>query len=425
MCRPTLRTAKSFPGAPKKNEPVPAIVNTHINASWLNDPTVGRLFAALGHPGVDVRFVGGCVRDALLGRSIGDIDIATPDPPSVVMQRLEQAKIKAVPTGLAHGTLTAVVDGRGFEITTLRRDTSCDGRHAAVEFTTDWQEDARRRDFTINAMSLTLAGELFDNFGGQADAKAGRIQFVGAARDRIKEDYLRVLRLFRFHAHYGRVPIDAETLQACANLKDGLTQLSAERIRQELAKLLAAPDPLVSLAMMRECGVLNVVLPEVNAPECLAQVIIIEKSLGLPPNWILRLAAFSRPHANAHDIGTRLRLSNRESGELVALLADQPDLAAAMPDSQIDLVLYRSGKEPILNRAILKAAGSGAWAAWEDVLRRALNWVHLPMPIDGDDLLKLGLAGPSIGRALRAAEEAWAASAFRASRAELLEVAKP
>src|SRR4051812_43644908 len=190
----------------------------------------GPLFAALGAPDLDVRFVGGCVRNAIIGRPIADFDIGTPEPPTVVLKRLARAGIRAIPTGIEHGTVTAVVGKQSYEITSLRRDTACDGRHAAVEFTTDWEEDARRRDFTINAMSLKPDGTLFDYHGGFEDARAGRVRFVGEPADRIQEDYLRILRLFRFFAWYGREEIDTATLNAVGMLKGGLTRLSAERI---------------------------------------------------------------------------------------------------------------------------------------------------------------------------------------------------
>src|SRR5579871_5681187 len=184
-----------------------------LHPVWLSAPELTRLFAALGAPAVDVRCVGGSVRDAVLGRDRVDseIDIGTPEPPDRVIARLAEARIKAIPTGLDHGTVTAVVEGRAFEITSLRRDTACDGRHAAVEFTTDWHEDVRRRDFTMNAMSLGPGGALYDDHDGVADARAGRVRFVGDPDDRIQEDYLRILRLFRFTALYGRTPIDSPT----------------------------------------------------------------------------------------------------------------------------------------------------------------------------------------------------------------------
>ena len=269
---------------------------------WRNDPKLARLFAALGAPTVDVRAVGGCVRDAVMERDRPDseIDIGTPEPPDAVTKRLEDAGLRALPTGIAHGTVTALVEGRTFEITSLRRDTACDGRHAAVEFTTDWQEDARRRDFTFNAMSLTPKGVLHDDHDGVADARAGRVRFVGDPADRIQEDYLRILRLFRFAALYGRRPIDEATLAACRAHKSGLARLSAERVQTELAKLLAAVDPTAAVAQMRSVGVFAEILPLDDNEGMLRNLIAIEQGANaadrawLRPSFPRRQPSMSR-----------------------------------------------------------------------------------------------------------------------------------
>jgi poly(A) polymerase len=366
--------------------------------AWLSDPAVARIAAVLGYPGVDVRFVGGCVRDSLISRPLGDIDLGTPETPDAVTARLERGGLKAIPTGLDHGTVTAVIGPRRFEITTLRRDTSCDGRHAAVEFTTDWKEDARRRDFTINAMSVTPDGAVSDYFGGAVDLKAGIVRFVGAPADRIKEDYLRILRLFRFQAHYGLAVIDTPTLRACGELKAGLKRLSIERITQEIVKLLQAPDPAPSVAAMAACGVLDVVLPGTERDN-LERLMLPEKEFSIAPSWRRRLAALGG--------AVQLRLSNHDADYVSAVQKKPADIA---------LELYRDGRDIVLDRRLI--------AGRRDEIAQALAYVHQPMPLSGNDLLAAGRPpGPALGRSLRAAEEAWVRSRFLATRSELLDCA--
>ena len=289
------------------------------------------------------RYVGGCVRDTLLrlpaamappaaGDAVLDIDIATPLAPPRVIAALERAGLKAVPTGIAHGTVTAVSQGRPFEITTLRRDVQTNGRHAVVAFTDDWAQDAARRDFRLNALYAEPDGRLHDPIGGGiADALAGRVAFVGDAATRIAEDYLRILRFFRFQAWYGRGEPDAAGLAACAALADGLAGLSAERVAKELLKLLAAPDPLPALSAMVACGVLQR-LPLQAEVERLARLRALEDALGLPADPILRLAALSR--GDPLTLARRLRLSNADRDRLAAA-AGPIEPAAEMPPAAI------------------------------------------------------------------------------------------
>src|SRR5215472_17348701 len=229
--------------------------------TWMTASHTARVLDALEKDGGAARFVGGVVRNAILRREINDVDIATPLVPDDVMRRLESAGTKAVPTGIDHGTVTAVVDGKSIEVTTLRRDMATDGRHAKVAFSTDWKEDAARRDFTMNALYASRGGEVFDYFGGVEDAKAGRVRFVGHATTRIREDYLRILRLFRFHAWYGKGELDAETLRAAAAEKAGLAKLSSVRVQSEMLKLLSAENPAPMLRVMAASGILSAVLP--------------------------------------------------------------------------------------------------------------------------------------------------------------------
>ena len=390
---------------------------------WLADRRLARVFDALGAPAVDVRVVGSAVRDALLKRDHADseIDIGTPETPDAVQHRLAAAKIRCLPTGLAHGTVMAIVDGRSFEITSLRRDTACDGRHADVAFTTDWHEDARRRDFTINAMSLTPAGVLADDHGGANDAEAGRLRFVGDPTDRIREDYLRILRLFRFAAWYGREPIDAAILAACSTLKGGLRHLSAERVHDELAKLLAAPDPSTAVAAMAGCGVLAAVLPGARAVSVLARLVDAERS-AVPGDWLVRLTVLIEPVA-AEQVAAVLKMSHAERSRLMALSAPLPLIAPLSDARTVRQALYDLGSNLVLDRVMIALATGPMTdvATWLPLIATVRAWTHRPLPVSGDDVLARGVAaGPAVGRLLTAMTAWWIDRAFTPSRDEAL-----
>jgi len=386
---------------------------------WMNTPSVRRVMQALGAGAVDVRFVGGAVRNAVMDQPIGDIDIATPDAPGRVMERLLQAGLKAVPTGLAHGTVMAVVDSDTFEITTLRRDTACDGRHAAVEFTGDWHEDAGRRDFTFNAMSLRLDGALFDDHGGFDDARAGRVRFVGDASDRIQEDYLRILRLFRFFAWYGRVAIDDATIAACTRHAAGLARLSAERIRQELVKLLAAPSPLEAIQAMMQSGVLAQVLPEADGGATLRNLL----ALAPGADWLLRLAALLGGD-DGDGVAARLKFSNADRDRLAALRQPTPHIDDHSDPATLRHALYHSGAAPVRDRVLLAWArrrGEAGEAPWRALLEAVDDWTPKTFPVSGADVLALGVApGPEVGRILAAAEAWWIGAGFEPGRRDVL-----
>ena len=347
---------------------------SRIAPRWLKEPTVQRLLRALAAKGIEARFVGGCVRDALLGVATGDIDLATPARPQAVMAALAAAKIKALPTGLAHGTVTAMFSPRIFEITTLRREVETDGRHARVAFDADWAEDAARRDFTINAIFLAPDGTLYDPVGGRADLEARRVRFVGDATTRIAEDVLRVLRYYRFEARFGRGVGDAAARAACRDAIGNLPTLSAERVSRELLRLIASPDPLRVLAMMRKDGVLAAILPEARRLDRLERLMDLEAPTptlprlrrrgtaganapdALPPplageGWggatdpLLRLAALvEADRTGALALAARLRLSNGDRNRLADLAKPWP------PDPDGDakarrLAMYRLGRE--------------------------------------------------------------------------------
>lgn len=384
----------------------------------MTEPATRRVIEALARGGVAARFVGGAVRDALLGRDVVDIDIATPAPPEAVMGLLTKAGIKVVPTGIDHGTVTAVAPPRHFEITTLRHDVEPLGRRARVAFTGDWAADAERRDFTMNALFLDPDGRIHDPVGGLADLRAGRVRFVGDPETRIREDVLRLLRFYRFHAHYGRGPADRAARQACRALAGLLPTLSAERVAAELLKLLAAPDPLPALRLMAEDGVLEAVLPEARRPDRLAGLVAIEPEI----DPIRRLAALIEVDGTgALALARRLRLSTAQRDRLAAL-AESPSPVALDADERAQRrALYRLGPALYRDRVLLRAAERGAGARARALLAAAEAAGPLVFPLKGRDAAALGVpAGPGIGRLLAEVETWWEAGDFRADRAQCL-----
>jgi len=283
--------------------------------AWMKNPNLMAVVDALSTGGTEIRYVGGCVRDSLAGRPAGDIDIATPEPPEKTIEKIEAAGLKALPTGIAHGTVTAVSGGEPFEITTLRKDVKTDGRHAVVDFTDNWIEDASRRDFTFNALSASVSGEVYDPFGGIDDLANGVVRFVGRATQRIEEDVLRILRFFRFYAYYGQASPDQDALFACRKFAPQLSKLSGERVRTEFLKLLLAPDPVSALTYMRQ-GALEVVLPEVGDFGQLRAMVWLETSAikfeSVFPEALRRLAALiGDGDTDVDKISDRLRFSNK------------------------------------------------------------------------------------------------------------------
>lgn len=398
------------------------------DAEWLKRPETGRVFAALAAPGVETRAVGGAVRNTLLGLKVTEIDLATTALPEQVMALARQAGLKAVPTGIEHGTVTVVADGVPFEVTTLRRDVETFGRHATIAFTQDWEEDARRRDFTLNALYAGSDGALFDPLGGYADVVAGRVRFIGDAEARIKEDYLRILRFFRFNAYYGKGPLDAEGLAACVRLRAGLDQLSAERIAGELRKLLVAPQAMRAVEALFDYGLLTQLLG--GAPRLMrfARLVAAEEALGLAPDAALRLAALAVfVPEDAERLAACLRLSNAEQAVL-ALGAEDHEAAELGDEAAAKRALYRLGPCTYESHILLAAADAGVSPQdprLSQALQLAHRWQAPEFPLRGHDIMALGPPkGPEIGVILRRLEAEWIASGFALSRDELLARAK-
>ncbi|HEY7979228.1 MAG TPA: CCA tRNA nucleotidyltransferase [Rhizomicrobium sp.] len=365
----------------------------------------------------EARFVGGVVRNALLGRDVSDIDIATPLTPDEVTKKLAAAKLKAVPTGIEHGTVTAISNGRPYEVTTLRRDVSTDGRRAIVAFTKNWAEDAQRRDFTMNALYADAAGEVLDTVGGVADLKAGRVRFVGDATTRIREDYLRILRLFRFHAWYGKGGLDSKALHAAAAEKAGLAQLSGERIAREMLKLLAAEDPVPVLRAMAASGILSEVLPgELNIAR-LERLVAIDANNFFPPDAILRLAALLPDRAAAaHEIADRWKLSNADRDRLADLGGNTDKIVSYLSIKEVRKLLYRLEIARFKDRVFLKWAEDPKetnFIQWRALLAMADAWQRPKFPLDGGNVMAAGVPqGPLIGKILDEVEEWWIDSDF-------------
>ncbi len=403
-------------------------------ADWLRDKHLQRLLAALGEGGEEARVAGGAVRNALLGEPVADVDVATTTLPAETMRRSEAAGFKAVPTGFEHGTVTVVAGGRPFEVTTLRADVETYGRHAKVAFGRDWKADAERRDFTINALYADASGTVIDLVGGLADMEARRLRFIGDPESRIREDYLRILRFFRFFAWYGDGRPDPEGLKACARLKEGLDRLSAERVWAELKKLLGAPDPARALLWMRQAGVLSRVLPETEkwGIDAIHALVAAERDLGWAPDPLSRLEAIVPPDfVRMEALAARLRLSIREAGRL-----KHWSLAGAVApkttEAELARQLYRGDRQGIVDRLRLALASARARAIEDDgammeaggysrLLSFAQKWEKPVFPIKGADLSALGAApGPKIGTVLKTLENDWIESGFTLRRGVLV-----
>ncbi|MDA0655845.1 MAG: CCA tRNA nucleotidyltransferase [Proteobacteria bacterium] len=390
------------------------------------DLSTQTVLRALGASGAEVRFIGGCVRDAILQRPINDIDIATTATPDEVIDLLAKSAIKALPTGLDHGTVTAVIEHKSFEITTLRRDVETDGRHAVVAYTKDWREDAERRDLTMNALSLSLDGIIHDYVDGYEDALSGTVKFIGDATTRIKEDVLRLLRFYRFFAHYGAPPANEEARAACRTLAPLLSTLSGERIRKEFFELLGAEDPTATLYIMRSDKIFAGFLPEAENFDHLTALIRLE--IHLHPQWpsfIMpdakrRLAALLGGGAEAVlAISDRLKMSNADRKRL-------HDLACGVKQNPqhdtLQRTLYEMGSEHTRDRLLLEWAIQGPPKNHPEQIKTVATWRRPEFPLTGGDVLTLGVeAGPTIGLHLKSVENWWVDQAFTPDRTQCLD----
>ena len=393
--------------------------------AWMIAPDTVRVMEALKANGGDARFVGGCVRDALVNRSVLDIDIATPLKPEEVISRLVAAKIKYAPTGLKHGTVTAVVDGHPFEITTLRIDVNPFGRHADVAFTDDWEKDAARRDFTINAMSATMDGDVYDPFGGVEHLREGRVLFVGAPELRIKEDVLRILRFFRFHAHFGQGQADLKALVACAKLSGEIVKLSRERIRQEIFKLLESDRSADVWNTMLYAGVVTHFLPEATAVPVLQRLIALETEVHDQQGkaFVLRrLAALLDVTDGAIPMVVEaLKLSNEQAAQLATLASTTWKVTMNMTPKEVERLVYRLDNDMVRSLLLLASARENSRENFNTLYRAATSFRPPRFPLIGDDVMKLGWKeGPDIGRILKEMGEWWMDAEFRPGRTECL-----
>jgi poly(A) polymerase len=403
--------------------------NTHLgNAPWLKRGEVAQLLVTLNHGGEEARVVGGAVRNALFQLPVTEIDVATTAIPEDVIRRVVAAGWKAAPTGIEHGTVTVIIDGKPFEVTTLRRDVETYGRKAKVVFGRDWKADAQRRDFTMNALSVAADGEVHDYVGGIADIAARRVRFIGDPRQRIAEDFLRILRFFRFHAWYGAGAPDAAGLRACIATRAGLKTLSRERVRMELLKLLLAPHATPTLAVMAEAGLLGTVLGGVPLLASFENMTKVETEAEVAPDAVRRLGALGvTVKEDGERLCQRLRLSNAEVERLLAL-ESWSRVSPSHGEKVAHAQLYQLGPQNFIDCVLLAWSRSDAGAndaAWRELASLPRRWTVPDFPLKAADFTRRGIAaGPALGVALRSAEEAWIAADFPADRAALEAIAE-
>jgi poly(A) polymerase len=400
-----------------------------VDAPWLAAGPLQRLLGVLDRDGEEARVVGGAVRNALLGMAADEIDVATTAVPQEVVRRVQSAGFKAVPTGIAHGTVTVVVDKIPFEVTTLRQDVETYGRHAKVAFGRDWRADAERRDFTINAFSARPDGTVYDYVGGLKDLKERRVRFIGDPKQRIEEDYLRILRFFRFHAAYGTSDHpDRAGLAACIAGRDGLDQLSRERVRMELMKLVVAPHAVPTLIAMTDAGLALRVLGGVTYLASFEMMAKVEAAIGAGADPVRRLGAFAVWVAeDAERLWQKLRLTNNEHERLVSMAEGWWRMSPALGETKVRALLYRLGPLHFTDHALLAWARSSAGAldeAWRALATLPLRWTAPAFPLKAADLMKRGVEkGPALGAAMASAERAWIAAGFPGEQAALDKIA--
>ena len=384
-------------------------------APWMTLPETKAVIAALevrGYPGC-ARFVGGCVRNTLMGKPVDDIDIATILTPDMVLEALEQAGLRAIPTGVDHGTITALSGGRPYEITTLRKDVSTDGRRAVVVFTQDWNQDAERRDFRFNAIYADPQGRLYDPTGaGIQDVREGRVVFVGDPMTRIREDYLRILRFFRFQAWYGKGEPDQKALAACKALKGMVSGRAAERTQKELMKMLAADDPRSAFRLMAATSVLSSILPSVKSLARFEALVAIETEQLFENDPVLRLASLIPDDVKiAEQMAERLRLPNAARDRIVEAVGREPRIVSWMSPREARRGVYRLGVRAFCDRVKLAWAGSGRDSTapqWRALLALAETWTPPAFPLSGEEIMKAGVPkGPLVGEVMREVELWW------------------
>ncbi len=386
---------------------------------WLISGPLTRLTGILNHDGVNARMVGGCVRDALLGRDITDIDLACSLPPEEAMRRLENAGIKVIPVGIRHGTIMAVIGGNHFEITSLRRDVKTDGRHAKVAFIDDWTEDARRRDFTINALYLDQDGSLYDPCSGLKDIAARRVRFIGEAAARIKEDALRILRFFRFAARIGQGKLDGDGLQACIRYRDMIDSLSGERLAQELFKILGAENLLPVMNIMADEGILARIVAGHKSLTDFIRYVRLENALGRC-DILARLSCLVRETAVDQTV-RRLKLSRKQAAKLMIYCRHDVIMEPDCREKFLRRMLYRYGREAVVFALLCcRAQGKIDDQPFRHMLDHAESWTIPDFPLTGQDLIGAGVEpGPSMGNSLRRLEELWIESDFTLGKDQL------
>jgi poly(A) polymerase len=410
--------------SPKTPPALPSLAD----ADWFAWPETRALFGVLTGAGVETRAVGGAVRNTLLGCAVGEVDFASTAMPEQVTALAEGAGLKVVPTGIDHGTVTVIIGKRPFEVTTLRRDVETFGRHAKVAYTDVWAIDAGRRDFTMNALYVSSDGALHDPLGGYGDVADRRVRFIGDAGERIREDYLRILRFFRFNAEYGAPPYDADGMAACVRNCAGLQQLSAERVSGELMRLLAAPGAGDALTAMYDYGLLVALLESAPLLADFDRLAALEEAIGATPDPVLRLGSLAvMVPEDARRLGSRFRLSNAETKRLEAV-GSYRDLAEISSEKSAKILLYRVGEGGYRDRVLTAWARSGLGpddAGWMGHLSLPNRWQVPKLPVRGADLIALGYAkGPRLGQALKAIEESWIQGGFTGDRGALLEEAQ-
>ncbi|MEC8086637.1 MAG: CCA tRNA nucleotidyltransferase [Pseudomonadota bacterium] len=403
------------------------IANKLSPPTWMLEPDTERIFGALNEAGHTIRFVGGCIRDTIAGHTVSDIDLATDALPERVSGVLSAAEIRVVPTGIDHGTVTALVGERAFEITTLRKDVATNGRRAQVEFTDDWYEDAARRDFTFNALSADRDGRVYDYFNGLEDLNAGKVRFIGDALERVKEDYLRILRFFRFHAYFAKSGPDPESFAACRSAVTHVETLSGERIWNELSRTLVAPNPVFICQLMEEIGLLGLLLPVERVVPRVEALSTLEKMLSLEPDPIRRLTALIAPNrSQTLNIAARLKFSRADTRRLENLICNRGVWDIKINGLSLRRALYSSSSDQVCDFILLSWAdeiSSGtegmrrSQKAWRDVWEIASAWTSPEFPLDGRDIVEIGIKeGPMVGEILSEMEEWWVGQSFQPDR---------